>query len=104
MVQQLELEKRMREYNDYHSKQIQNCQSVSPNSLPQPGSKRTQNSQLIVQKENRSPTISQNNVTRNASFLQNGGKSRLEITSREVKEKNNCISISFSKIIISLKQ
>ena len=94
MVQQLELEKRMREYNDYHSKQIQNCQSVSPNSLPQTGSKRTQNSQWIVQKENRSPT--QNNVTRNASFLQNGGKSRLEITSREVKKRKIIFQLSLA--------
>ena len=81
LLQQQELEKRMREYNDYHSKQIQNHQNLS---LHYSIKNQTRNSQLIVQKDD-SLSNSYNNVTRNPSFVQNGGKSRLEITSREVK-------------------
>ena len=80
MLQQQELEKRMREYNDYHSKQIQNHQT---HSLDYSINNQTRNSQLIVQKDD-SLSNCYNNVTRNPSFVQNGGKSRLEITSREV--------------------
>ena len=80
LLQQQELEKRMREYNDYHSKQIQNHQT---HSLDYSINNQTRNSQLIVQKDD-SLSNCYNNVTRNPSFVQNGGKSRLEITSREV--------------------
>ena len=80
LLQQQELEKRMREYNDYHNKQTQNNQSHSPDSFV---NNRAHKNQLIVQKEN-SPSNSHTNVTRNPSFAQNSGKSRLEVTSREV--------------------
>ena len=81
LLQQQELEKRMREYNDYHSKQIQNHQNLS---LDYSINNQTHKGQLIVQKDV-SLSNSNKNVTRNPSFVQNGGKSRLEITSREVK-------------------
>ena len=80
LLQQQELEKRMREYNDYHSKQIQNHQT---HSLDYSINNQTRKSQIIVQKDD-SLSNSYNNVTRNPSFVQNGGKSRLEVTSREV--------------------
>ena len=84
LLQQQELEKRMREYNDYHSKQIQNNQSLSPNSVSTRSAKDgSDKSQLIVQNE-KSQSNSQNTVNRQFSFAQNSGKSRLEITSREV--------------------
>ena len=80
LLQQQELEKRTREYNYYHNTQIQNNQtnSSSDNQLWNELDK----SPSSVQ-DAKSPPNS-NTVSRNSSFVHSGGKSRLEITSREV--------------------
>ena len=80
LIQQQELEKRTREYNDYHNKLIQEKQlNLSPdNSLKNGGDKYS--STLLDQNHTSAPTT----ISRNASFVQSSGKSRLEITSREV--------------------
>ena len=91
LIQQQELEKRTREYNDYHNQLIQEKQlNLSPdNSLKNGGDKYS--STLLDQNHTSAPTT----VSRNASFVQSSGKSRLEITSREVsvKRSNNLILV-----------
>jgi hypothetical protein len=80
LLQQQELEKRTREYNDYQNKQIQNNQSPSSSDIRLwNGSDKSPPSVQDV----KSPSSS-NTVSRNSSFGHSGGKSRLEITSREV--------------------
>ena len=80
LIQQQELEKRTREYNDYHNKLIQEKQlNLSPdNGLKNGGDK----SSLTWHDQNH--TSAPTTISRNASFVQSSGKSRLEITSREV--------------------
>ena len=80
LIQQQELEKRTREYNDYHNQLIQEKQlNLSPdNGLKNGGDK----SSLTWHDQNH--TSAPTTISRNASFVQSSGKSRLEITSREV--------------------
>ena len=91
LIQQQELEKRTREYNDYHNKLIQEKQlNLSPdNSLKNGGDKHP--SALHDQNH----TLASTTISRNASFVQSSGKSRLEITSREVSvnTSNNLILV-----------
>ena len=91
LIQQQELEKRTREYNDYHNKLIQEKQlNLSPdNSLKNGGDKYS--ATLHDQNHTSAPTT----ISRNTSFVQSSGKSRLEITSREVSvnTSNNLILV-----------
>ena len=91
LIQQQELEKRTREYNDYHNQLIQEKQlNLSPdNSLKNGGDK----SSLTWHDQNH--TSAPQTISRNASFVQSSGKSRLEITSREVSvnTSNNLILV-----------
>ena len=81
MLQQQELERKMREYNDYHNQQMQN-----KNSLLSP-----ENQILVVSDKSSSPTNDRNipvntkKMARNNSISQKSGSSRLELTSREVR-------------------
>ena len=100
LIQQQELEKRTREYNDYHNQLIQEKQlNLSPdNSLKNGGDKYS--SGLHDQNHTSAPTT----ISRNASFVQSSGKSRLEITSREVSvnTSNNLISVKYVKSKVNL--
>ena len=91
LIQQQELEKRTREYNDYHNKLIQEKQlNLSPdNGLKNGGDK----SSLTWHDQNH--TSAPTTISRNTSFVQSSGKSRLEITSREVSvnTSNNLILV-----------
>ena len=91
LIQQQELEKRTREYNDYHNQLIQEKQlNLSlDNSLKNGGN--THSSILHDQHRTSAPTT----MSRNTSFVQSSGKSRLEITSREVSvnTSNNLILV-----------
>ena len=86
MLQQQEMERKMREYNDYHNQQIQNKHSlISPESIS-----------LIGSGKSSSPTQDKNipanskNIARNKGLSQKSGSSRLELTSREVRKYNIC--------------
>ena len=80
LLQQQELEKRTREYNYYHNKQVQN--NLSPLSSDDRVGNGADKSPSSSQ-DAKSPTNSII-VSRNSSFGHSSGKSRLEITSREV--------------------
>ena len=93
LIQQQELEKRTREYNDYHTKLIQEKQLnlSADNSLKNGGDKYS--ATLHDQNHTSAPTT----ISRNTSFVQSSGKSRLEITSREV-------SVNTSKNLILVRR
>ena len=91
LIQQQELEKRTREYNDYHSKLIHEKQlNLSPvNSL-----KNGENTNSLILHDQHHTSVP-TTISRNTSFVQSSGKSRLEITSREVSvnTSNNLILV-----------
>ena len=99
LIQQQELEKRTREYNDYHNQLIQEKQlNLSPdNSLKNGGN--THSSILHDQHRTSAPTT----MSRNTSFVQSSGKSRLEITSREVSV-NTSKQFDFGVLNQSMRQ